>query len=432
MNTSTGLSTKKINRVSRVVLVALVALSVVGPGIAHAAGPAAVDLLSAGNFVILSKAGVTNTDGHTSVVTGNVGSSPITAAAIDNVFCSEITGVIYGVDAAYVGSGDQSCFAGNPPFENKTLVDNAVLDMGTAYADAAGRTNPTATELGAGDIGGMTLTPGLYKWSTNLIISSDVTLSGGENDVWIFQIAGDLSIASGGDVVGGVKVVLSGGARAANVFWQVGGVTGATLGTYSTFNGNILSAKQIILQTGVVLNGRALAQTGVTLDANRVTVPPAASVSPEPEPEPTPAPSPSPAPTPTPSPTSPDVVDLQLRVALQSQIDGLLTTVRSLQAQVQAGQGGSSASTSAFGQQVKTIAISIGEGNRGSEVQTLQEFLISQNKGSAAQTLAGVGATAYFGSLTRAALAEFQAEAGINPPLGNFGPITRAYLMTHY
>ncbi|OHA18146.1 MAG: hypothetical protein A2664_01600 [Candidatus Taylorbacteria bacterium RIFCSPHIGHO2_01_FULL_46_22b] len=241
---------------------------------ARAAGPALVDLLSAGNFSILSSAGITNTGSHTSVITGNIGSSPISASAMDNVFCSEITGTIFGVDAAYVGSGSVTCFAGNPPLSNKTLVDTAVLDMGTAYTDAAGRTTPTATELGAGNIGGMTLAPGLYKWSTDVTIPTDVTLSGSADDVWIFQIAGDLTIASGGSIPAGIKVVLAGGAQSSNIFWQVGGVTGATLGTYATFNGNILSAKQVIIQTGAVLNGRALAQTQVTLDANTISSPP--------------------------------------------------------------------------------------------------------------------------------------------------------------
>jgi hypothetical protein len=242
-----------------------------GPMLALAAGPAAVNLGTAGNFVLLSKTGITDTGSHTSSIIGNIGSSPITAAAMNDVFCSEMAGTMYGVDAAYTGSGVTTCFAGNPPLSNKTLADNAVLDMQTAYADAAGRANPTATELGAGNIGGMTLAPGLYKWSTDVTIPTNVTLSGGSNDVWIFQIAGNLNIASSGSVPAGVKVVLSGGAQASNVFWQVGGVTGATLGTYSTFNGNILSAKQIIIQTGAVLNGRALAQTQITLDADTVT-----------------------------------------------------------------------------------------------------------------------------------------------------------------
>lgn len=241
---------------------------------AMAAGPAPVDLLSAANFVLLTKTGITNTGSHTSNILGNIGSSPITAAAMNGIYCPEITGTIYGVDAAYVGNGDQTCFAGNPPASNKTLVDNAVLDMGTAYGDAVSRTLPDATELYAGNISGQTFTPGLYKWSSDVLINSDVTLSGGPNDVWIFQIAGNLNVASGGSVPTGVKVLLQGGAKASNVFWQVGGVTGATLGTYSTFNGNILSAKAINLQTGAVLNGRGFADTQITLDANPVSVPP--------------------------------------------------------------------------------------------------------------------------------------------------------------
>ncbi|KKP33036.1 MAG: hypothetical protein A2312_01245 [Candidatus Staskawiczbacteria bacterium RIFOXYB2_FULL_32_9] len=232
-----------------------------------------VNLLSAENFAILSQTGITNTGSHTTSITGNIGSSATTAASMNTIFCSEITGTIYGVDAGYVGSGDQTCFAGNPPLSNKTLVDNAVLDMQTAYIDASGRTNPTATELGAGNIGGITFAPGLYKWSTDVNIPTNITLSGSASDVWIFQISGNLNIASEGSVPSGIKVLLAGGAKAENIFWQVGGETGATLGTYSTFEGNILTAKQIIIQTGAVLNGRALAQTQVALDGNIVTSP---------------------------------------------------------------------------------------------------------------------------------------------------------------
>ncbi len=252
-----------------------------GSPIVAATTLAPINLLSTGNFAILSQTGITNTGSHTSKITGNIGSSPITAAAMNNVFCSEITGKIIGVDAAYVGSGNQTCYSGTPPSANKTLVDNAVLDMGTAYAEAAGRTNPKATELYTGNLGGRMITPGLYKWSTNVMIPSNVTLYGGANDIWIFQISGNLSLASKGSVATGVKVILAGGAKASNIFWQVGGSTGATLGTYSTFNGTILSAKQVIIQTGAVLNGRALAQTQVTLDASTITAP-AASVPPIP------------------------------------------------------------------------------------------------------------------------------------------------------
>src|SRR5450830_1191444 len=231
---------------------------------------APINLLSilTNNFVILTKTGITNTGSHTSAITGNIGASPVTAAAMSNVFCSEITGTIYGVDAAYVGSGAVTCFAGNPPAANKTLVDNAILDMGTAYNEAAGRTLPDFTELGAGNISGMTLTPGLYKWSSGLAVNADVTLAGGANDVWIFQIAQDLTVANG------IKVNLAPGVQAKNIFWQVGGATGAAIGTTAHIEGTILAQKAITLATGSVVNGgRLLAQTNVTLDATTVTNP---------------------------------------------------------------------------------------------------------------------------------------------------------------
>jgi hypothetical protein len=230
-----------------------------------------VNLLSAGNFAILAK--TTITDVPASAIVGDIGVSPGTGFAI-KVTCPEMTGRIYAVDATYVGSGDVTCSSPGPG-ANKTLVDNAVADMGTAYADAAGRTTPDFTELGAGNISGLVLDPGLYKWSTAVNINTDVTLHarGDANAVWIFQIAGDLSVAPAGSLPVGIKVLLAGGAKAANIFWQVGGLTGATLGTFATFNGNILSAKQAIANTGAVVNGRMLANTQVTLQQNPVTKP---------------------------------------------------------------------------------------------------------------------------------------------------------------
>jgi hypothetical protein len=147
--------------------------------------------------------------------------------------------------------------------------------MGTAYAEAGARTLPDATELGSGNISGLTIYPGLYKWSTNVAINTDVTLDaqGDTNAVWIFQVGLDLPVAAKGNVVAGVKVILAGGAKASNIFWQVGGLTGATLGTFSTFNGTILSAKQAIANTGAVVNGRLFADTQVTLQQNPVTKP---------------------------------------------------------------------------------------------------------------------------------------------------------------
>ena len=137
--------------------------------------------------------------------------------------------------------------------------------METAYTDAAGRPTPDFTELGTGNISGMTLMPGLYKWSTAVGLPSDVTLSGGPNDVWILQIAGNLIVSNG------VAVHLAGGAQAKNIYWQVAGLV--TLGTTSHFEGVILCKTLIALQTGASINGRLFAQSAVTLQMNAVTQP---------------------------------------------------------------------------------------------------------------------------------------------------------------
>ena len=139
--------------------------------------------------------------------------------------------------------------------------------MKTAYTDAAGRRLPDFINLGAGNISGLTLRPGLYKWGTGVQIknAARVTLAGGPNDVWIFQIAQDLTV--GNDA----QVILSGGAQAKNIFWQVAGQT--TLGTTANFKGIILCKTLIALDTGAVLSGRALAQTAVTLQMNAVMQP---------------------------------------------------------------------------------------------------------------------------------------------------------------
>ena len=212
-----------------------------------------VDLGMAGNFVILSKSGIT--DVYKSTITGDVGSSPITGAAI-LVTCAEVTGTIFSVDAA----GPLPCRV-----NNATRLTLAVGDMQTAYTDAAGRSNPDFVNLGAGDIGGQTLTPGLYKWTSTVIIPKDITISGGPNDVWIFQVAGTLTMSSA------VRFTLAGGAQAKNIFWQTAGAV--TLGTTSHFEGNILGQTGINMQTGATINGRMLAQTAVTLQMNTVTQP---------------------------------------------------------------------------------------------------------------------------------------------------------------
>ena len=146
-----------------------------------------------------------------------------------------------------------------------TRLGLAVLDMEHAYDNAAGRVGPDFTELGAGEIGGLTLTPGLYKWATGLLITTDVTLSGGPNDVWIFQVAGTLNQGNA------TRVTLAGGALPKNIFWAVAGAV--TLGTTAHFEGVILAKSMIAVNTGASVNGRLLAQTAVTLQMNAVTQP---------------------------------------------------------------------------------------------------------------------------------------------------------------
>lgn len=137
--------------------------------------------------------------------------------------------------------------------------------MQTAYTDAATRPNPDFLNLGAGNIGGLTLAPGLYKWGTSVTIPTDVTIAGSATSVWIFQISGKLIVDNG------VAVRLSGGAQAKNIFWQVAGK--AILGTTTQFEGIILCKTLISMNTGATINGRLLAQTAVTLQKNAVTKP---------------------------------------------------------------------------------------------------------------------------------------------------------------
>jgi hypothetical protein len=158
-------------------------------------------------------------------------------------------------------------YAANYAEPTPAMLTVAVGDMGIAYADAAARSSPDKTELAAGDISGLTLVPGLYKWGTGVLINDDVILAGGPNHVWIFQIAGDLTMASD------TSIILSGGAQANHIFWQVAGGAGVNIGTGSHFEGIILARTAINMKTGASINGRLYAQTEVTLQSNPVVKP---------------------------------------------------------------------------------------------------------------------------------------------------------------
>ena len=233
------------------------ALGLTGTTATSAVGQGPIDLQTAGNFVILSETGVTNVP--TSAITGDIGTSPITGAAITGLDCVEVTGTVYTVDAT--GPACKVTAA--------SYLTTAVLDMQAAYTNAAGR--PAGLDsflnVGAGNVTGVTLIPGTYTWDSAVNIPTDLTFDaqGDANAVWILQIAGTL------DVAAGKQVILIGGAQAKNIFWQVSGAV--SLGASSHFEGNILAKTNIAMVTGATMNGRALAQTAVTLQSNTLTIP---------------------------------------------------------------------------------------------------------------------------------------------------------------
>jgi hypothetical protein len=223
-----------------------------------ALGPAPVRLGAAGNYVILAKSAISTVP--TSKITGDVGLSPAAASYVTGFSpkkagtkwtSTQVVGAIFAAD-------------NDPPTPSN--LTTAVSNMETAYTDAAGRLSPIPVlNMGAGTIGGLTLTPGLYKWTTSVTIPTDVTLSGAPNDVWIFQITGDLKMSVA------KRMILSGGARPKNIFWQVAGFV--ELGSQAHAEGVVLSKTAIRLGTGASINGRLLAQKDVTLASSTVTAP---------------------------------------------------------------------------------------------------------------------------------------------------------------
>jgi hypothetical protein len=223
-----------------------------------------VNLGTAGTYAILAKSGISTVP--TSAVTGNLGVSPAAATYITgfsliadatNEFSisPQVTGRIYASDYAV------------PTPSNLTT---SIGDMQLAFTDAAGRA-PDFTELGAGNVGGMTLSSGVYQWGTGLLIPTDVTLTGSATDVWIFQIAGNLTFESG------AMIVLAGGALPENIFWQVSGVV--DIGTTAHCEGIVICQTAITLRTGASINGRLLAQTAVDIDGSTVVAPSSGSTT---------------------------------------------------------------------------------------------------------------------------------------------------------
>lgn len=223
------------------------------------AAQAPIDLGAAGNYAILAKSGISTVPA--SAITGDIGVSPNDSTAITGFSLILPAGGAFSTSSQVTGKVYAPDYANPTPVNLTTAIGN----MEDAYDEAAGRSIPDFTERGSGEIGGLTLVPGLYKWSSDVLVTTDVTLTGSATDVWVFQIAGGITEANG------AKVILAGGAMAKNIFWQAVGVV--AIGTGSHFEGTILSHTSITLGTGASVNGKLLAQTAVTLDSSTVTDP---------------------------------------------------------------------------------------------------------------------------------------------------------------
>ena len=218
-----------------------------------------IDLGTAGNYVILSKAGITTDPAST--ITGDIAVSPAAAtyivgfalaADLSNTFSTstQVTGKVYAADYAIPTPA--------------TLI-TAVLDMQQAYTAAAARV-VEFPDVGAGSIGGMTLGPGVYHWAAALAIPTSITLAGRASDVWIFQVDGALGLTAA------ARVTLTGGALAKHVFWQVKAAT--TLGAGAHLEGIVLAKADVTLDAGAGITGRLLVQTAVTLAGSPIAAPP--------------------------------------------------------------------------------------------------------------------------------------------------------------
>ncbi len=224
-------------------------------GVVFARGPLPVLLRTAGNYAILAKTTVTNDP--PSLITGDLGLSPGKAAAFT------------GFDMTRAGTSWTSTqvlgklFAADSDVPTPAGLIVAVGDMETAYTDAAGRPTPGFTDLAGGALGGRILTPGLYRWNSAVTIATDLTISGGAEDTWIFQITGAFTMAAS------TSMKLTGGAQAKNIVWQTAGAVG--LGAGAHVEGIFLAKTAINLAAGASVNGRLLAQTAVTLATNTIS-----------------------------------------------------------------------------------------------------------------------------------------------------------------
>ncbi|MBE0494028.1 MAG: DUF3494 domain-containing protein [Thiomicrospira sp.] len=230
-------------------------------GAALAVGPDPINLRTAENFAIVTATGITSADG-TASITGNIGASGITGASI-TVACTELVGgsEVFTDDANYAGATCTST--------DKTAAGIALSDVLAAYTNASDPATPAGVgaflNIGAGTVATQTLAPGVYTWGGNVTLTGDITLDGGVNDVWVFQIDGTLNTSS--------AIILAGEAQAKNVFWRASEVV--TLGTGAQFKGIVLAKTRVDLITSATIEGRLLAQTAVGLGSATVVAQPA-------------------------------------------------------------------------------------------------------------------------------------------------------------
>jgi hypothetical protein len=228
--------------------------------------PATVPLGLAGNYASFGGTGISNATAGT-LITGDIGVGPgVTSTAITGFALILPAGSAFSTSTQVTGKVYAFDYVAPTP----TNVTTASTDLLAAYNNAAGRTAGVGPYLnaGVGTVGGLTLTPGTYTWGSNVTVpfGTNLTLSGGPNDVWIFQITGTFTMGAA------TSVNLIGGALPKNIFWQVGG-SNVTLGANAHLEGVVLSAGYIAFGNQASANSRLLSQTAVNLDQNAVTQP---------------------------------------------------------------------------------------------------------------------------------------------------------------
>jgi hypothetical protein len=218
-----------------------------------------VDLGSACNYAILAKSGISTVP--TSVVTGNIGVSPIASGAITGFDLTLDSSTQFSTTSQVTGKAFAADYSGPTP-ANLTA---AVSDMEAAYTEATKcpSTDPARRNVGGGTIGGQTLTPGVYTFTVGINIDSDITFEGGVDDIFIIQTTTTLTQAAN------TQVILSGCVQPRNIFWQV--ATVATIGTNASMQGILLVKEKADFKTGSSLVGSVLAQTAVNLQKATIT-----------------------------------------------------------------------------------------------------------------------------------------------------------------